>query len=263
LSLVHKESSEIEKYRITAAERLGIEPEKMPRHVAIIMDGNGRWATRHGLERFEGHKQGARVVEKIVHHCVNLGMDCLTLYSFSMQNWKRPKREVNFLMQLYTSYLVGIRDTLKKHNVKLVHLGRTDGLPAKLIRELNKTVEIASKHTGMTLALALNYGSREEIVDGVKKICLDCIDGKLNVEQIDEHIISNGLYTVSLPDPDLLIRTSNEKRLSNFLLWQLSYTEFYITDTLWPDFTAEDLDKAVIEYSKRSRRLGDIKPSVT
>jgi undecaprenyl diphosphate synthase len=230
--------------------------------VAIIMDGNGRWAIRRGLERFQGHQQGARVVEKIVHHCVNLGLDCLTLYSFSMQNWKRPKREVNFLMQLYTRYLVGIRNTLKKHNVRLVHLGRTERLPAKLIRELNKTVEIASKHTGMMLALALNYGSREEIVDAVKKICRNCIDQKLAVEQIDERCISENLCSAGLPDPDLLIRTSNEKRLSNFLLWQISYAEFYVTDTLWPDFTAEDLDKAVIDYSKRSRRLGDVKPTI-
>jgi undecaprenyl diphosphate synthase len=180
-----------------------------------------------------------------------------------MQNWKRPKREVNFLMQLYIQYLVGIRKTLKKHNVKLVHLGRTERLPSKLIKELNKTIEIASKHTGMILALALNYGSHEEIVDAVKKICQDCVDGKMKVEQIDEHCISANLYSAGMPDPDLLIRTSNEKRLSNFLLWQISYTEFYVTDTLWPDFTAEDLDRAIIEYSKRSRRLGDIKSSVT
>jgi undecaprenyl diphosphate synthase len=263
LSLVYKKSMETENQRITAAKRLGIEPEKMPRHVAIIMDGNGRWAIQHGLERFEGHKQGARVVEKIVHHCVDLGLDCLTLYSFSMQNWKRPKREVNFLMRLYTSYLVGIRDTLKKHNVRLIHLGRIEGLPAKLVRELNKTIEIASQHTGMILALALNYGSREEITDAVKKLCQKCADGRVNIAQIDEQHISENLYTSSLPDPDLLIRTSDEKRLSNFLLWQLSYTEFYITDTFWPDFTAENLDEAVIHYSKRSRRLGDIKPSVT
>ena len=253
---------ELQENRVAAAKRLGIEAEKMPRHVAIIMDGNGRWAIKRGLGRFQGHQQGARVVEKIVHHCVNLGLDCLTLYSFSMQNWKRPKREVNFLMQLYTRYLVGIRNTLKKHNVRLVHLGRTERLGAKLIRELNKTVEIASKHTGMTLALALNYGSREEIVDAVKKICRNCIGQKLTVEQIDEHCISENLCSAGLPDPDLLIRTSNEKRLSNFLLWQISYAEFYVTDTLWPDFTAEDLDKAVIDYSKRSRRLGDVKPTI-
>ncbi len=257
-----KEKTEIQENRIAAAKRLGISADKMPRHIAIIMDGNGRWAIRHGLERFQGHQQGARVVEKIVLHCVRLGVECLTLYSFSMQNWKRPKTEVSFLMQLYTRYLVGIRKTLKKYNVRLMHLGRTERLLPKLVRELRKTVEITSKHTGMTLALALNYGSREEIVDAVKKICQSCIDRKLAVEQIDEHCISENLYSAFLPDPDLLIRTSNEIRLSNFLLWQLSYTEFYVTDTLWPDFTAEDLDKAVIEYSKRARRMGDIKPSL-
>jgi undecaprenyl diphosphate synthase len=260
--LGHKEKTELQENRIAAAKRLGIEAEKMPRHIAIIMDGNGRWAVNRGLKRFQGHQQGAKVVEKIVLHCVNLGLECATLYSFSMQNWKRPKLEVNFLMQLYTRYLAGIRKTLKKYNVRLIHLGRTEKLPPKLVRELHKTVEITSKHTGLTLALALNYGSREEIVDAIKKIYRDCVDGKMKVEQIDEQCISENLYSAGLPDPDLLIRTSSEKRLSNFLLWQLSYTEFYVTDTLWPDFTAEDLDKAVIEYSKRARRLGDTKPFV-
>jgi len=257
-----KTKPSMQENRISAAARLGITVERMPRHIAIIMDGNGRWATQRGLPRFQGHRQGARTVEKIVDYCVDLGLECLTLYSFSLQNWKRPKLEVSFLMQLYTRYLVGIRKTLKEHNVRLVHLGRTAKLPPKLVKELHKTVEITSKYTGMTLALALNYGSREEIVDGVKKICLDCIDGKLNVGQIDENIINNSLYTASLPDPDLLIRTSNEKRISNFLLWQLSYAEFYITEVLWPDFTPQDIDKAIIEYSKRERRIGDIKPSV-
>jgi undecaprenyl diphosphate synthase len=252
----------MEKNRIAAAERLGIELEKMPHHIAIIMDGNGRWATQRGLMRFQGHRQGARTVEKIVDYCVDLGIECLTLYSFSMQNWKRPKLEVAFLMQLYTRYLIGIRKTLKEHNVRLVHLGRTEKLPPKLVREMLKTVEITSGYTGMTLALALNYGSREEIVDAVKKISLDCVDGKLSVNLIDENIIANSLYTASLPDPDLLIRTSDEKRISNFLLWQLCYTEFYITETLWPDFTPADVDKAVIEYSKRARRMGDIKPTL-
>jgi undecaprenyl diphosphate synthase len=260
--LTGKEQTKFQENRIAAARRLGIEPEKMPRHIAIIMDGNGRWAIRRGLKRYQGHQQGARVVEKIVLHCVNLGLECITLYSFSMQNWKRPRLEVNFLMRLYTRYLVGIRKTLKKYNVRLVHLGRTEKLPPRLVRELKKTVEITSKHTGLTLALALNYGSREEIVDAVQKICRDCLDRKIAVEQIDEHYISESLYSAGLPDPDLLIRTSNEMRISNFLLWQLSYTEFYVTDTLWPDFTPEDLDKAIIEYSKRARRMGDIKPSV-
>jgi undecaprenyl diphosphate synthase len=252
----------MEKNRIAAAERLGIDPQKMPHHIAIIMDGNGRWATQRGLMRFQGHRQGARTVEKIVDYCVDIGIDCLTLYSFSMQNWKRPKLEVAFLMQLYTRYFIGIRKTLKEHNVRLIHIGRTEKLPPKLIREMHKTIEISSKYTGMTLAIALNYGSREEIVDAAKKISLACLDGKLTVEQIDENIINNNLYTASMPDPDLLIRTSSEKRISNFLLWQLSYAEFYITDTLWPDFAPADVDKAIIEFSKRARRMGDIKPSL-
>lgn len=248
--------------RQATAERLGIAVEKVPQHIAIIMDGNGRWAIQRGLPRFAGHRQGARTVEKIAKYCVEIGLEYLTLYSFSMQNWKRPKMEVNFLMRLYTSYLIGIRKTLKENNVRLVHLGRTEKLPPKLVRELHKTVDLTSKNSGMTLALALNYGSREEIVDCLKKICRDCVDGKLNVGQIDENVISDNLYTASLPDPDLLIRTSNEKRISNFLLWQLSYTEFHITETLWPDFIPQDIDRAILEYSKRERRIGDIKPSL-
>ncbi|MDD5135103.1 MAG: polyprenyl diphosphate synthase, partial [Phycisphaerae bacterium] len=217
----------IEKYRVTASARLGIKPEKIPHHIAIVMDGNGRWATQRGKQRFEGHRQGARVVEKIVLHCVNTGLECLTLYSFSLQNWKRPKLEVSFLMQLYVRYLVGIRKTLVKHNVRLVHLGRTEKLPPKLIRELHKTVEMSAGHTGMVLGLALNYGSREEIVDAVKKISKRCVDGKLKSKDIGENTIKDSLYTAGLPDPDLVIRTSNELRISNFLLWQISYAEFF------------------------------------
>ena len=251
----------IEELRSGAAERLKISPLQIPRHIAIVMDGNGRWATQRGKQRFEGHRQGARVVEKIALHCVDCGLECLTLYSFSMQNWKRPKLEVGFLMQLYARYLVGIRKTLVKHNVRLVHLGRTEKLPPKLIRELNKTVEMSAGHTGMILALALNYGSREEIVDAVKKLCKKSADGKLKANDIDEQTFADSLYTAGLPDPDLVIRTSNEMRISNFLLWQISYAEFFITPTLWPDFRAEDIDEAIIAFSKRSRRMGDIRPA--
>jgi undecaprenyl diphosphate synthase len=259
---VAKRSSVIETNRQAAAKRLEIDTAKFPKHIAIIMDGNGRWATNRGLPRFQGHRQGARTVEKIVDYCVDIGLECLTLYSFSMQNWKRPKTEIAFLMQLYTRYLVGIRKTLKEHNVRLVHLGRTEKLPPKLVRELNKTVEITSEHTGMTLALALNYGGREEIVDAVKRIARDYKNDAITLEQIDEQLVCENLYTANLPDPDLLVRTSSEKRISNFLLWQLSYAEFYITDTLWPDFTPAEIDKAILEYSKRARRLGDIKPAL-
>ena len=251
----------IEGIRIRAAKGLGLKPQQLPKHIAIVMDGNGRWAAQRGKQRFEGHRQGARVVEKIVLHCVDMGLECLTLYSFSMQNWKRPKIEVSFLMQLYVRYLVGIRKTLAKYNVRLVHLGRMEKLPPKLIRELNKTSELSAGHTGMILALALNYGSREEIVDAVKKICKDCASGKLETKDIDEQTINDSLYTAGLPDPDLVIRTSNESRISNFLLWQISYAEFYITPTLWPDFAAKDIDEAIIAFSKRSRRMGDIRPA--
>lgn len=251
----------IEELRTKAAKRLRIKPAQIPQHIAIVMDGNGRWATQRGKQRFEGHRQGARVVEKIALHCVDCGIECLTLYSFSMQNWKRPKLEVSFLMQLYVRYLVGIRKTLTKHNVRLVHLGRTEKLPPKLIRELHRTEEMSAGHTGMILALALNYGSREEIVDAVKKLCKKTADGKIKAKDIDEQAIADSLYTAKLPDPDLVIRTSNEMRISNFLLWQISYSEFYITPTLWPDFTPDDIDDAIIAFSKRSRRMGDIRPA--
>lgn len=254
--------SVLETRRIDAAKRLDIDPGKFPKHIAIIMDGNGRWAQNRGLARFKGHRQGARTVEKIVNYCVDIGLECLTLYSFSMQNWKRPKLEIAFLMQLYTSYLIGIRKTLKERDTRLVHLGRTEKLPPKVVRELRKTAELSSEYTGMILAIAMNYGGREEIVDACKKISKQCMDGSLTIDQIDEQLVNDNLYTASLPDPDLLIRTSDEKRISNFLLWQISYAEFYITDILWPDFTSGDIDKAIIEYSKRARRLGDIKPSL-
>jgi undecaprenyl diphosphate synthase len=259
---VAKASSVVETNRAAAAKRLGIEVSKFPKHIAIIMDGNGRWATNRGLPRFQGHRQGARNVEKVVDYCVDIGIECLTLYSFSMQNWKRPKTEIAFLMQLYTRYLVGIRKTLKEHDVRLVHLGRTEKLPPKLVRELHKTIEITSEYSGMTLALALNYGGREEIIDAVKKISTDCKNGTITTDQIDEQLVNDNLYTANLPDPDLLIRTSDEKRISNFLLWQISYAEFYITNTLWPDFTPAEIDKAILEYSKRARRIGDIKPAL-
>ncbi|HAL45098.1 MAG TPA: isoprenyl transferase [Phycisphaerales bacterium] len=255
-------NSDFEKKRSETSERLGIEASKFPKHIAIIMDGNGRWATSRGLPRFQGHRKGARATEKIVDYCNKIGLECLTIYSFSMQNWKRPKTEIAFLMQLYTHYLVGIRKTLLESNVRLVHLGRTEKLPTRLVKELHKTIEITSKCTGMVLGLALNYGGREEIIDAMKKISDEYKKGTITADQIDEELVNENLYTAGLPDPDLLIRTSSEKRISNFLLWQLSYAEFYITDTLWPDFSPEEVDKAILEFTKRSRRLGDIKPSL-
>jgi undecaprenyl diphosphate synthase len=241
------------------AKRLGLTTRQMPRHIAIIMDGNGRWAQRKNLPRAEGHCQGAKTVEKVAQHCVDFGIESLTLYSFSIENWKRPKTEVNSLMHLYTQYLAEIRPTLMKNNVKLVHLGRLAQLPTEVKKELTKTIELTSANTGMILALALNYGGRAEIIDAAKKIAQEYKKGQLGLEDIDEQCISRHLYTAGLAEPDLLIRTANEMRISNFLLWQISYSEFYVTKTLWPDFKKSDLEKAVLAYAKRNRRFGDIK----
>jgi len=241
------------------AKRLGITVEQVPRHIAIIMDGNGRWAQSRSLPRMEGHREGGKTVERIAQCCVDFGIESLTLYSFSIENWKRPKVEVDALMELYTRYLIEIRYTLTKNNVRLVHLGRLEGLPASVQKELAETIELTMANTGMVLALALNYGGRTEIVDATKKIAQEYKDGKLQLSDIDEQCISEHLYTARLAEPDLLIRTANEMRVSNFLLWQISYSEFYVTKTLWPDFNKASLDKAILAYAKRNRRFGKLK----
>ena len=241
------------------AKRLGLAAKQIPRHIAIIMDGNGRWAQRRSLPRFEGHRQGAKTVEKIAQHCVDFGIESLTLYSFSIENWKRPKSEVNALMHLYTEYLVAIRPTLMRNNVKLIHLGRLAGLPPPVQKELKETIEKTRANTGMRLALALNYGGRAEIVDATRKISREYKAGKLRLKDINEQCMSQHLYTAGLAEPDLLIRTANEMRISNFLLWQISYSEFYVTRTPWPDFKKAALEKAILAYAKRSRRFGTIK----
>ena len=240
------------------AKRLGLRPNQMPRHIAIIMDGNGRWAKRKGLPRVEGHRQGGKTVEKIAQCCVDFGIESLTLYSFSIENWKRPKGEVSALMHLYTQYLIEIRDTLMKNNVKLVHLGRSAGLPAPVQNELKKTMEITDANTGMILALALNYSGRVEIIDATIQIAQEYKNGKLRLRDIDEQCVSRHLYTAGLAEPDLLIRTANEMRISNFLLWQISYSEFYVTKTFWPDFKKTSLEKAIRAYASRTRRFGTI-----
>ncbi len=245
-----------EEKRIKTAERLGIGPEQIPRHIAIIMDGNGRWAQEKGKPRFQGHRQGGKTVENIAVHCVELGIEALTLYSFSVENWKRPQAEVDGLMHLYTRYLVAIRPMLERNNVRLLHVGTLDNLPDKLIKELSKTMELTGKNTGMKLALALNYGGRDEITNAVKQIAEEYKDGSINLDEIDHNCISNHLYTKELKDPDLLIRTANELRVSNFLLWQISYSEFYVTETYWPDFSEEKLEQAIVTYSSRVRRFG-------
>ena len=248
-----------EEKRQRTAEQLGIESSQLPRHIAIIMDGNGRWAQKRGLPRFEGHRQGAKTVERIVSHFVELGIECLTLYSFSLENWKRPKSEVGFLMNLYERYLVHIRPMMMRRNVRLVHLGHQGSLPDNVIKALLESVKMTEKNTGMVLALALNYGSRAEIIDAVKSIASEYKKGRLRLKDIDEECMNSHLYTARLPEPDLLIRTSNEMRVSNFLLWQISYSEFYVTKTLWPDFGKAQVKKALLAYAARGRRFGGLR----
>ena len=244
--------------RQATAEAMGFDINQIPANIAIIMDGNGRWATEQGMPRFEGHRKGGKVVEDIVLTCSDMGVESLTLYSFSMQNWKRPQAEIDFLMYIYTRYLIEIRPTLEKHNVRLYHIGRTEGLPDLVVEELNRTIEITKNYTGLKLVLALNYGSREEIVDAVKKIAGKAKAGEIEIDDIDEKLISQSLDTSPIEDPDLLIRTSGEMRISNFLLWQISYSEFYVTDAYWPDFDKAELEKAIQNYANRNRRLGDV-----
>ncbi len=256
-------TTDFENKRRQTALRLGLKPEFLPRHIAIIMDGNGRWATQRGLPRFRGHEQGGKTVETIAKYCVDIGLEVLTIYSFSMQNWKRPKEEIDFLMYLYAAYLEGIRPMLMENNVRLVHLGTLCQLPQKVVDALEETKRLTAQNTGMVLCLALNYGGREEIVQAVQRIAEKCRQNLLEPDKIDEACISTHLYTAGCTDPDLVIRTSGELRISNFLLWQISYAEFYVTATFWPDFTPADLDKALMAFAGRSRRFGDIRPSIS
>jgi len=242
-------------------EVLGLDPKQLPRHIAIIMDGNGRWAGQRGLPRIDGHEQGAKAVRAVVTHCARLGIDVLTLYSFSTENWKRPQDEVDFLMDLYVRYLIAERGTIMNNNVRFRHIGRREGLPESVLSEMDKTVEMSRSNTGLTLCLALNYGSRNELIDAVRAIAKDVQTGNLIPDTIDEELISNSLYTAGLPDADLLIRTANERRVSNFLLWQISYAEIHVCKSLWPDFSVEDLNAAIKDFASRERRFGDVGPA--
>ncbi|MBN1509104.1 MAG: isoprenyl transferase [Sedimentisphaerales bacterium] len=244
------------------AKRLEVPVEQMPRHIAIIMDGNGRWAQRKGLPRYEGHREGAKTAEKIAQCCVDFGMQSLTLYSFSMENWKRPMAEVNALMHLYAEYLGAIRPRLMRNDVRLIHLGRLTGLPGMVSSSLLETMDETRANTGMQLAMALNYSGRAEIVDAARAIARAHKEDRLSLDEIDEDCISQHLYTAEMADPDLLIRTASELRVSNFLLWQISYSEFYVTETLWPDFTEQSLDKAILAYAHRDRRFGAVNADV-
>ncbi len=243
---------------VKTAERLGVAVEQMPRNIAIIMDGNGRWAQEKGKARGAGHRKGGRIVERTALDCVDLGIESLTLYSFSIENWKRPQNEIDQLMALYRKYLIGIRPMMMKNKVKLVHLGVLDNLPDELIAELNKSIEMTVDNDGMILGFALNYGGRKEILDAAKKIAQEYKDGEITLEDVDEQLMKDHLYTPQISDPDLLIRTAGEMRVSNFLLWQISYSEFFVTDTFWPDFNKANLEEAILTYTARNRRFGNI-----
>ena len=230
----------------------------LPRHIAIIMDGNGRWARARGVARLLGHRAGRKAVREAIRGCVDLGIDVLSLYTFSIENWNRPKREIEALMTILRATLREEREDLKRNNVRLQVIGRTDDLPAAVRREIDETRDYLSQNTGLLLLLALSYSGRAELVDAVKQMLAERREGAVSAPDVDEEFVSSYLYTAGLPDPDLLIRTSGEMRISNFMLWQLAYTELWITDTLWPDFRRRHLFKAVADYQTRDRRFGRV-----
>ena len=235
------------------------DPSRLPRHVAIIMDGNGRWAKERGLPRLEGHKAGVESVRAVTEESLRLGIRQLTLYTFSAQNWGRPRAEVRALMDLLHRYLVDERDKLMEHAIRLVAIGRRNKLPRRLLRELAATEQLTARNKALTVCLALNYASRDEIVDAVRAIAADAAAGTLTPRRIGERTVSRYLYTAGMPDPDLLVRTAGEMRISNFLLWQVSYAELYVTDECWPDFREESYREALRAYGERRRTFGLVK----
>ena len=236
-----------------------IDLENVPNHIAIIMDGNGRWAKKRFLPRTAGHKAGVETIREVVKECSRLNIKYITLYAFSTENWKRPKVEIDTLMNLLVTYLKNEIKELHKNNVKIITIGDISKLPDMCIKELDRARELTKYNTGVTLNLALNYGSRFDITNAVLNIVKDCKSDKINIDSINEDTIKNYLSTKSTPDPDLLIRTSGEQRLSNFLLWELAYSEFYFTDIHWPDFNRQELQKAIYVYQNRDRRFGGLK----
>jgi len=230
--------------------------EKLPRHLAIIMDGNGRWAEQRSLDRVAGHRQGAESVRLVVRACREIGIPYLTLFAFSSENWSRPQPEVEALMTLLKDYLVTELREMLDNNIRLLAIGDLSRLPKEVVSALNETMKLTAAATGMTLTLALSYGGRDDIIQAIRRITANSRDGSLTPEDIDEALFSKYLWTASLPDPDLLIRTSGEVRISNFFLWQLAYTEIYVTSNLWPDFKKEDLIQALLSYQDRERRFG-------
>ncbi len=233
-------------------------PESLPRHVAIIMDGNGRWAQQRGLPRVEGHRAGATSVRRVTEECARLGIEQLTLYCLSSENWKRPAEELDFLLQLLQHYLVEERPRIMEHNIRVAWIGRREGLPAEAVRLLDETVALSASNTSLRVALAINYGGRAELVDAARRLAEEARRGELDPATIDENALAERLYTAGMSDPDLLVRTAGEMRLSNFLLWQVSYAELWVTEVCWPDFDEEQLRAALRSYAARHRRFGGL-----
>ena len=240
-----------------------INTNNVPKHIAIIMDGNGRWAKQQGEDRIYGHYEGVNSVRSVVKGAGEIGVKYITLYAFSTENWNRPKEEVDALMELLVSTISMETPELHKKNVRLQAIGNIDSLPPSCIDELNESINMTANNTGLTLVLALSYSSKWEIINAVKHIASDAKNNELNIEDITEQHIQKYLCTKDIPDPELMIRTSGENRISNFLLWQLAYAEFYFTETLWPDFREEDLFTAVLNYQNRERRFGKTSEQLT
>ncbi|MBL4604406.1 MAG: isoprenyl transferase [Flavobacteriaceae bacterium] len=244
-------------------KKLLIDPHNVPNHVAAIMDGNGRWAKSKGMSRIFGHKNALTAVRETIEAATEIGTKAITLYAFSTENWNRPKLEVNALMSLLISSLNKELSTFQKNNVKVNAIGNIESLPSNAQKTLKHVIHQTSTNTKIVLTLALSYGAREEIVNTIKNISKKVVNNELDIEEIDEKIINNHLYTFNLPDVDLMIRTSGEQRISNFLLWQMAYAELYFTDILWPDFRKEHFYDAIIEYQNRERRFGKTSEQIT
>ncbi len=234
------------------------EKNGLPRHIAIIMDGNGRWARKRGLNRIRGHIEGVKSVREITEECTRKHIEQLTLYAFSSENWSRPRLEVELLMRLLKRYLIKERKTIMDNNIRFTVIGRIEALPQDVQKEIATEIELSKNNTGMVLCLALNYGGRTEIVDAARRLAQKVQEGKLLPEDINEQTIKENMYTAGMRDPDLLIRTGGEMRVSNFLLWEISYTELWVTPVYWPDFHKEHLEQAISDYANRERRYGGL-----
>ncbi|MCA9270542.1 MAG: isoprenyl transferase [Planctomycetales bacterium] len=239
-------------------EPFDVPPAARPRHIACIMDGNGRWAQRRGLPRIEGHRRGVASVRRTTEECARLGIEQLTLYCLSSENWKRPQQELDFLMHLLEQYMIEERSTIMEENIVVAVIGRRDGIPDAVLREMDKTIAMSAANSGTRLCLAINYGGRAEVVDAVQRIAADVRSGKLEPQSVTEQTVSDYLYTRGMPDPDLLVRTAGEMRISNFLLWQISYAELWVTERSWPEFEIADLHQAIRDFARRDRRFGGL-----